>query len=569
MKSQFNQLTIIVLVALATMITACNGGADENEVAIAVALTQTAVSSAQPTVELPPPAIDSTAPAVEQIETAVSTPIPAIEPTAAPTAEPTAVLPLIGTTANMQGINFNYDEAAMGGAPVQELLPREPFSDGPGHGIGNPETIRFTFPNDGVIEIFAVDEYLGLFPMEREIVIDLERMVEERPSFTHNALPYLPPPPAMQAFDAQLGYIDFQNGAGIRYLTEYVQAFMPITPHYIFQGLTDDGNFYITARLPISSDALPALTNDEANNMMQNVDDVIAYNDNAVAILESLTPDQFSPSLTSWDSMLASLMVTSVDFPSPGAPVSAITAPDCFNDSEFIADVTIPDHSEIAADSTFEKVWRIKNTGNCTWTTADYRAAFVDGDDDLIVQSNTMSPAIVPPNSEAEITVSFTAPHTFGSYMSRWQMLSPISRRFGDRFYVLIDVPQTNDNQPVTDVPGYGVVRGALAYPSEVIPPLTIYFQNVDDNAQFFSMQTEMNWGSYENELPAGTYYVFAHITGDTSGYGGGYTEAVICSSSDGCDDHSLTAVTITEATIIENIDVTDWYAPVGTFPFP
>ena len=63
MKSQFNQLTIIVLVAFVAMITTCSGGADENEVAIAVALTQTAVSSApaaEATIAPPPPAIEPT-----------------------------------------------------------------------------------------------------------------------------------------------------------------------------------------------------------------------------------------------------------------------------------------------------------------------------------------------------------------------------------------------------------------------------------------------------------------------------------------------------------------------------
>jgi len=74
MKSQFNRLTIIAFVALATMITACNGGANENEAAIAVTLTQTAVSSA--------PSTESE------------------EPTAVP----------LEATANMQGIRINYSE---------------------------------------------------------------------------------------------------------------------------------------------------------------------------------------------------------------------------------------------------------------------------------------------------------------------------------------------------------------------------------------------------------------------------------------------------------------------------
>ena len=96
MKSHFNQFTLIIFVALAAMITACNGSADENEMAIAVALTQTAVSSAQPTAELPATPMlsdtEATVPPPPAIETTQATdaadPIaPATEPAAEPTAE--------------------------------------------------------------------------------------------------------------------------------------------------------------------------------------------------------------------------------------------------------------------------------------------------------------------------------------------------------------------------------------------------------------------------------------------------------------------------------------------------
>src|SRR5689334_8049481 len=47
-------------------------------------------------------------------------------------------------------------------------------------------------------------------------------------------------------------------------------------------------------------------------------------------------------------------------FPSP-VPVAKCDA------AAFLADVTYPDGSIISLNSTFVKIWRIKNVGTCTW----------------------------------------------------------------------------------------------------------------------------------------------------------------------------------------------------------
>lgn len=548
----------IVVTMMAVLLVACGGNdtpVDESAVAIAAALTQTAVS------QVNEPAVDE-----------ASTPAPsAAESTLVPPDDAEPITPAeempTGTTISLNGVSFNYDEAITGGAPTVALIPRTPQTPGPGHGGGNPESVRFDFPNGGSVDVFAVEEYLGLFPLEYEIVDAVEAMVAERPLTTDSPYPFLPPPPAAQIFAVQLGYVDFQNGAGARYLTQYAQAFLPVEPTYTFQGVTADGQFYIAANLPVSSDVVPIISDEEFNRYMnEDIDGYIVYMDETIAALDGLTADQFSPSLTAIDNMMASFMITPTDFPSPGAPTSEI--PDCINDAEFVADVTIPDNTEIAHETTFDKVWTVRNTGTCTWTNK-YSIRFDDGDEELVPQTIIPPTVEVPPGSDVDITITFKAPYLAGSYTSWWKMQSPAQRPFGDRFYLLIDVPQTDDNKPVTEVPGYGVIRGALAYPSNAIPAQTILFQNVNDSGQVFSLQTGEGWDSYENELPAGDYYVFARVVGDTSGFGGGYTAAVPCGLSADCTDHSLLSVTIREGSVIENIDVTDWYAPEGTFPFP
>ena len=60
---------------------------------------------------------------------------------------------------------------------------------------------------------------------------------------------------------AQMRYVGFQSGAGVRYLAQYGQAYAPINNQelfYTFQGLTADGAHCVVAILPVSATFLPA-----------------------------------------------------------------------------------------------------------------------------------------------------------------------------------------------------------------------------------------------------------------------------------------------------------------------
>ena len=49
----------------------------------------------------------------------------------------------------------------------------------------------------------------------------------------------------------------------------------------------------------------------------------------------------------------------------------------------------------------------------------------------------------------------------------------------------------------------------------------------------------------------------------------GGYTVAVLCGLTYGCDDHSLVPVEVLGGYLTPGVQVLDWYAPAGTFPKP
>ena len=94
----------------------------------------------------------------------------------------------------------------------------------------------------------------------------------------------------------------------------------------------------------------------------------------------------------------------------------------CTNSASFIADVTIPDHTELEPGETFTKTWRVENTGTCIWN-EDYRLAFA-------LNSQMGAPDFLPlkvvnPGEEFDISVKLTAPEGEGSYRADFHLLDP------------------------------------------------------------------------------------------------------------------------------------------------
>lgn len=562
------QLTLFVgLCMVLALLAACsqqtNTQINEQEVAVAVALTQTAaaITAEVPVViatELPPAATAVSENSADTTATVVVTPAPT---SAAPgeTSSPEASFP---------GISFTYDETLTGGAFSSSLIPRVTNGPGPGHGIGAPETIHFNIPQTATtIDIFAVDEYLGLFPDEWEMVDLLQTLLREKPDDPiYKTYPYLPQPNAVQVLHTQPAYLTFQNGAGLRYLTQYAQGPLPIEVTYTFQGLTDDGRYYISMQLPVTTAAVPSISDAAFNDLFQQPEGWPTYRSETLAVLDTLNADDFQPSLTTWDTLVASLRVAPENFPSPGAATAANLSR-CHNDADFITDVTIPDNTEIEPEAVFTKTWRVRNSGDCTWSGGHY-PTFIEGDPSLLAQSLLISPTEVLPGAEADVSITMQAPFEPGTYYSRWQLQSPGLVTFGDSFYVQIEVPLTEANEPATTIPDYGVIEGGIGYPGD-IPAMTVYFYDIIDSDKRFVLQTEAGWDTYRNELPVGQYYVFARPTGESGQIGGGYTQAVLCGLGTNCTDHRLIIVTISEGKATTGIDILDWTAPAGSFPLP
>ncbi len=131
------------------------------------------------------------------------------------------------------------------------------------------------------------------------------------------------------------------------------------------------------------------------------------------------------------------------------------TANGCY-DAAFVKDVNIADGTVLAPGEEFEKTWKFKNTGSCTWT-SKFLMVFISGND--MQGSDTRISQTVEFAKKADITVSLVAPKREGRYRGYWQLADKNGYTFGARVYVSIVVSDsaetlTPTKTPVTPPPG-------------------------------------------------------------------------------------------------------------------
>lgn len=111
-------------------------------------------------------------------------------------------------------------------------------------------------------------------------------------------------------------------------------------------------------------------------------------------------------------------------------PPPTVTSTACTNAASFVTDVTVPDNSQIVANTTFVKTWRIKNSGTCTWD-GRYHLVHAGGSTLSAVVETLQMPATVAPGQTVDLTLTMQAPATPGSYQSDWKLRTPQGTFFG------------------------------------------------------------------------------------------------------------------------------------------
>lgn len=129
----------------------------------------------------------------------------------------------------------------------------------------------------------------------------------------------------------------------------------------------------------------------------------------------------------------------------PAPPIGGVaTAPAqlCKN-SAFVEDVTVGDYTQFKPWDKFYKVWRMQNTGTCTWDEGFYFAAWSG--------PPSMGPNLkpwrikekyqfVPPGGVVDIGISMYAPGDPGEYVAHWSWYDDNGQSFGQGVTVVIVV---------------------------------------------------------------------------------------------------------------------------------
>ena len=125
---------------------------------------------------------------------------------------------------------------------------------------------------------------------------------------------------------------------------------------------------------------------------------------------------------------------TATQTPTPTADVNCLRA-------VFIADVTIPDGTLLDPQASFQKTWRIRNAGTCTWgrTAGQVSWAFVSGAQMGGPDRVTIA-GEVPPEGSYDVTAELTAPATMGQYVGWWQAQGRDGRAVSAPCWVQIQV---------------------------------------------------------------------------------------------------------------------------------
>jgi hypothetical protein len=163
------------------------------------------------------------------------------------------------------------------------------------------------------ISVFPVARYSEILPdFIPGQVVELQTLADG--GAMGDYLPFLPVFNAAQVFHAQYQVLPFAIGNGIRYLTEYAQDFTTVNNTdliYTYQGLSSDGQYWVSVILPINNPILPAdaisppggLSWEELSN------NYAAYITDMINQLNSQPSESYSPTLAALDELVSSISI--------------------------------------------------------------------------------------------------------------------------------------------------------------------------------------------------------------------------------------------------------------------
>jgi hypothetical protein len=196
----------------------------------------------------------------------------------------------------------------------------------PGHTqimLGDYYVLKDKF-NQPQISIYPTQAYAEMVPPAFESIHRLNNILYgPTASISTDQLPMVPFFNARQVFAAKTETITFQNGGGVRFLTQYAQYPAPANNYeliYHFEGVTRDGAYYIIAILPITAPGFPENSERDADFTPGGVAYLDVSDPNAdwdgyytavTDFLNAAPGDSFTPTLEQLDTLIQSMVTAS------------------------------------------------------------------------------------------------------------------------------------------------------------------------------------------------------------------------------------------------------------------
>jgi len=267
----------------------------------------------------------SSAPNQPNLETIVASTLEALTPS------PEEAPPVAGMTISDSNISFIIPTGIGTGAQVEKIeaiLPSEDYADWSVSPAHNEYIIQgYVLPDDRyfkpTIYVYPANEFAQLHEGAAANIAKLQNILSAQNQNLPEYLPLLPLFNAAQVFHSNEQVLNFQNGNGIRYITAYSQSPNPIVNRVIFytyQGLTSDNKYYVSVIMPISHPLLAEFADKDTQPPAGGIpfdwgpngyENIPAYIEAVVQLLNSSDANTFTPDLSSLDALIQSIQIES------------------------------------------------------------------------------------------------------------------------------------------------------------------------------------------------------------------------------------------------------------------
>jgi hypothetical protein len=229
-------------------------------------------------------------------------------------------------TVTFNGISFSFDISLAMNVNISHT-PGDPvdFEAPGGPQVGHTEFMLYSdaFPASSLeapasIRVYNTADFAG-YTFFEERLQQLQTLLSERPDLSaymtvaedlsENALPFLPVFPAGQVIRARAQYVETAAVNGIAYVTVYRQDASPFTGDefmYTFQGLSTDGQYYVSAIFRLTTDLFPAEPEPDFD-MEAFMAGINEYFMESITTLNEAAPEDFTPSLATLDAVIQSI----------------------------------------------------------------------------------------------------------------------------------------------------------------------------------------------------------------------------------------------------------------------